>query len=151
MGVTPPTWQNVKQTMLFGLSHLPISDIKHSLETDNLEIFADPLLEKAYQRLFENSLAHGDHVSRVRVWHTVTPDGVNLVFEDNGVGIPVEMKEQIFLHDEDTRTSVRGLFFIREILDITGITIQETGEPGKGARFEMAVPNGMWRLMGSGT
>ncbi len=151
MGVTPPGWQNVKRTMLFGLSHLPISEIKHSLETENLEVFADPLLEKAYQRLFENSLAHGDHVSRVRVWHTVTPDGVNLVFEDNGVGIPVEMKEQIFLHDEDTRTSVRGLFFIREILDITGITIQETGEPGKGARFEMAVPNGMWRLMGSGT
>ena len=151
MGVTPPVWQNVKRTMLFGLSHLPISSINHSLETENLEVFADPLLEKACQRLFENSLDHGGHVSRVRVWHTVTPDGVNLVFEDDGVGIPVEMKEQIFLHDENTRTSVRGLFFIREILDITGITITETGEPGKGARFEMAVPKGMWRSAGRGT
>jgi len=45
---------------------------------------------------------------------------------------------------------VRGLFFIREILDITGITITETGEPGKGARFEMKVPNGMWRMAGHG-
>ena len=151
MGVTPPVWQNVKRTMLFGLSHLPISTINHSLETENLEVFADPLLEKACQRLFENSLAHGGHVSRVRVWHTVTSDGVSLAFEDDGVGIPVEMKEQIFLHDEDTRTSVRGLFFIREILDITGITITETGEPGKGARFEMAVPNGMWRITGGST
>jgi len=38
----------------------------------------------------------------------------------------------------------------REILDITGITITETGEPGKGARFEIAVPNGAWRMVGNG-
>jgi K+-sensing histidine kinase KdpD len=35
-----------------------------------------------------------------------------------------------------------GLYLMREILDITGITITETGEPGKGARFEMVVPKG---------
>jgi PAS domain S-box-containing protein len=151
MGAKPPAWQNVKRTMLFGLSHLPISEIQHSLETENLEVLADPLLEKACQHLFENSLAHGGHVTRVRVWHTVTPEGVNLVFEDDGIGIPTEKKDQIFLHDEDTRTSMRGLFFIKEILDISGITIRETGEPGKGARFEMAVPNGMWRLTGNCT
>jgi len=32
-----------------------------------------------------------------------------------------------------------GLFLSREILAITGITITETGEPGNGARFEIAV------------
>jgi len=25
-------------------------------------------------------------------------------------------------------------------------TIRETGEPGEGARFEMTVPNGLWRM-----
>jgi hypothetical protein len=30
-------------------------------------------------------------------------------------------------------------------LSITGITIRETGEPGKGARFEIVVPNGSYR------
>jgi len=35
-------------------------------------------------------------------------------------------------------------------LVISGITIKETGEPGKGARFEMAVPKGMWRMTGKG-
>ena len=34
----------------------------------------------------------------------------------------------------------------REILDITGITIQETSKPGKGARFEMIVPKGAYRF-----
>ena len=151
MGATPPAWQNVKRTMLFGLSHMSINEITHSIETENLEIFADPLLEKACQRLFESSVQHGGHVTRFRVWHTVIPDGVNLVFEDDGTGIPMEKKVQIFLRGEDTRISVKGLFFVREILDITGISIKETGEPGKGARFEMTVPDGMWRITASGT
>ena len=43
-----------------------------------------------------------------------------------------------------------GLAVSREILSITGITIIETGEPGKGARFEMAVLKGMWRMTGNG-
>jgi signal transduction histidine kinase len=44
-----------------------------------------------------------------------------------------------------------GLFLSREILSITGITIKETGEPGKGARFEMTVPKGACRITGKGT
>jgi len=145
MGAKPPKWQNVKMTLLLGLSHMPLGKIQHSLETENLEIFADPLLEKVCQRLFENSVKHGDHVMRIRVWNTVTPDEVTIVFEDDGIGIPQELKEQIFLRSEGTRASMRSLIFVREILDITGITIRETGEPGRGARFEMTVPKGAYR------
>ena len=149
MGAKPPKWQNVKMALLFGLSHISIGNIQHSLETENLEIFADPLLEKVCQRLFENSVKHGDHVTRIRVWHSVTPDGATIFFEDNGIGISAENKEQIFLRDVSTgRASMRSLIFVREILDITGITIKETGEPGKGARFEIMVPKGAWRMAG---
>jgi len=150
MGEKPPKWQNIKLAILFGLSHISIGEIRHSLETDNLEIFADSLLEKAFQGLLENSVAHGGHVSLIRVSHTVTPDGVTILFEDDGIGISEEKKEQIFLRGDGTRASVRGLFFVREILDITGITIRETGEPGKGARFEITVPKGAWRMTGNG-
>ena len=116
------------------------------MSTENLEIFADPLVEKVCQRLFENSVKHGDHVTRIRVWHTATPEeGVTIIFEDDGTGIPQELKEQIFLRSDGPRASMRSLIFVREILDITGITITETGEPGKGARFEMIVPKGAWR------
>jgi signal transduction histidine kinase len=146
MGEKPPKWQNVKLAFLFGLSHISIGDIRHSLETENLEIFADPLLEKAFQGLLENSVEHGGHVSLIRVLYTLTPDGVTIVFEDNGKGISHEKKGQIFLQGEGTRASMRGLIFAREILDITGITLRETGEPGKGARFEMTVPKGMKRF-----
>ena len=39
-----------------------------------------------------------------------------------------------------------GLFLAREILEITGITIRETGMPGRGARFEIVVPKGAYRI-----
>jgi signal transduction histidine kinase len=38
------------------------------------------------------------------------------------------------------------LFLSREILAITGITITGNGVPGKGARFEITVPKGMYRF-----
>ncbi len=38
-----------------------------------------------------------------------------------------------------------GLFLICEVLAITGMTIRETGELGKGARFKITVLNGKWR------
>jgi hypothetical protein len=40
------------------------------------------------------------------------------------------------------------MFLSREILSITGLTIQETGEPGKGVRFEILVPAGAYRFSG---
>lgn len=39
-----------------------------------------------------------------------------------------------------------GLYLSKEILGITGISIQETGEPGLGARFEMVIPKGAYRI-----
>ena len=38
-----------------------------------------------------------------------------------------------------------GLFIAKEILEITGIGITETGEPGTGARFEILIPNDKFR------
>ncbi|MCX6699584.1 MAG: hypothetical protein NTV68_06605 [Methanomicrobiales archaeon] len=132
-------------TMLFGLSHISIGNIRPRIETENLEIFADPLLEKVCQRLFENPGQHGGHVTRIRIWYTVTSDRATIFFEDDGIGIPQEKKERIFLRGDGTRASMSSLIFVRKILDSTGITIKETGEPGKGARLEMGVPKGAWR------
>jgi hypothetical protein len=42
------------------------------------------------------------------------------------------------------------MFVSREILSITGISIRETGTPGKGARFEIRVPKGAYRFINEG-
>jgi len=56
------------------------------------------------------------------------------------------MKEKIFDRRYKEKKGI-GLFLVREILSITGITIRETGEPGKGARFEILVPKGVYRFI----
>ncbi|MDD1694555.1 MAG: ATP-binding protein, partial [Methanoregula sp.] len=61
-----------------------------------------------------------------------------------GAGIAVEDKKRLFERGFGHHTGL-GLFLSREILAITGITITENGEPGKGARFEILVPDGTWR------
>jgi hypothetical protein len=43
-----------------------------------------------------------------------------------------------------------GLFLTEEILAITGISIEENGMYGKGARFEIRIPAGYWRLVTNG-
>ncbi|MBP9008000.1 MAG: ATP-binding protein, partial [Methanospirillum sp.] len=74
-------------------------------------------------------------------------DGDRLVIlvEDDGAGIADDEKERIFERGYGKNTGL-GLFLAREILAITGISITETGMFGKGARFEIVVPEGRWRV-----
>jgi len=67
-----------------------------------------------------------------------------LVCEDDGTGIPDDMKEKIFKREYAQNTGY-GIILIQEILSVTGMTIRETGIPGKGARFEITVPEGKFR------
>jgi sensor histidine kinase regulating citrate/malate metabolism len=59
-----------------------------------------------------------------------------LYWEDDTTGLPAEDKEMIFGRVYRKNRGLR-LFLMREILDTTGISIRETGEPENGARFEM--------------
>jgi signal transduction histidine kinase len=64
--------------------------------------------------------------------------------ENNGAGIPAAEKEKIFERGYDKGTGW-GLFLAREILGVTGMTIAETGLPGKGVRFVITLPPGSFR------
>ncbi|WP_054848640.1 ATP-binding protein [Methanoculleus chikugoensis] len=77
--------------------------------------------------------------------------GISLVYEDDGIGIPYEVKENLFKRGFGRQTGF-GLFLSREILAITDLSIRETGEPGKGARFEIGgvPPGGFYRFTGRG-
>ena len=75
---------------------------------------------------------------------TGSGDDQLIVCEDDGVGVPESEKEKTFERGSVKNTGL-GLALSREVLDITGITIRETGEPGRGARFEIAVPKGAYR------
>lgn len=145
LGVRPPIWQNVQLTFLLGASHLPTDGVRVECETGGLEVFADPLLERAFQGIVHNSLVHGGHVTTVRLAALRDGPALRLQYEDDGGGIPRDQKETLFALDSPEGGRIREFVFVREILEITGIAIRETGEPGRGARFELSVPAGGWR------
>jgi PAS domain S-box-containing protein len=145
LGLQPPKWQDVNLVFLMAISHLDFLKIKHTLLVDGLEIFADPKLEQVFQILADNTLSHGKKATQVTLRYEKQAESTLLVFEDDGAGIPEEVKKKIFSPEFHERKSA-GLFLAREILEITGITIQETGTPGQGARFEMTVPDGEYRV-----
>ena len=147
IGTLAPQWQLVRVAIENARADMPRSPVAIEIECDDVEIFADLLLEKVFFNLMENSMRHGEKVSHIRFSTKIDEEGLSIICEDDGVGIPVHAKEKIF-KQQYYRNTGYGLFLITEILGITGITIQETGEPGKGARFEIRVPSGSFRLNG---
>jgi|GEM_PF-5428668 len=69
---------------------------------------------------------------------------LSIPYVDDGPGIPGDQKAENFVGGLWQNTGF-GLFLAREILAISGITVQETGTYGKGARFEIVVPEGAWQ------
>jgi len=144
IGVKTPEWQNVRDTLLKAFGSLNTGAITIQPCTKGLEIFADPLFEKVFYNLIDNSLKHGEKITLIRCSDREGESGLTLVYEDDGVGISMEDKPKIFRKGFGKNSGL-GLFLIREILAITGITITENGEPGKGARFEITIPKGGYR------
>jgi hypothetical protein len=108
------------------------------------EVFADPLIVKVFYNLIDNAVRHGGKITTIWFSALEREGDHAIVCEDDGVGIQLDEKEHIFERGYGKNTGM-GLFLSREIIDITGISIRETGQPGKGARFEMMVPEGIFQ------
>jgi K+-sensing histidine kinase KdpD len=143
--MNPPRWQNVHEVILFAVSHLDLGSLAREFSLEGIEIYADSLLERVFVTLVENTVVHAKEATVIRASYTITGDDAVITVEDNGPGIPEDAKEQIFSKVPGAGGAA-SLFLSREILSITGITIRETGIPGKGARFEIRVPKGSYRI-----
>jgi PAS domain S-box-containing protein len=145
IGVKDPVWQDCHSLADVAGQQVPTEGIRVINEIPaGTEVFADPLIARACHTLVDNAVRHGGRITTVRFF-SEDRDGVHVVVcEDDGAGVPADEKERIFDRGFGKNTGL-GLTLAREILSITGITIRETGEPGKGARFEMTVPSGAWR------
>ena len=145
LGTHEPQWQELER--LVSRTHLP-AHVTLDMEMPGVMVFADPMLEKVFVNLLDNSLRHGGQVSKIRVFCHESGKGMHITWEDNGAGVPPELKEKIFERGFGKNTGL-GMFLSREILHLTGLTIHENGVPGKGARFDILVPKGMYRVKGS--
>ncbi len=139
LGILAPVWQDAGAVFEKVQRDFDLAGVSVSSTVDGLMIYADPLFERVLYNLVDNSLRHGRTLTRISLDVAMQPPGPVLIYSDDGVGVPEKIKEQIFRRGFGSNTGF-GLFLSREILEITGITIRETGVPGEGARFEMAFP-----------
>jgi PAS domain S-box-containing protein len=145
VGVHLPQWQNVNDLINKVVKNFDKSGITFTSEFEKTLVYADPLLEKVFYNLVDNAIRYGVTLTTMSIYPAISDKGFSLVFEDNGVGVEPDQKKEIFKRGVGKNTGM-GLFLTAEILAITGITIEENGILGKGARFEIRIPNGYWRL-----
>ena len=146
IGAQAPAWFPVKPIIRNTADQIETPPtVKITVDCNGVEVFVDAMISRVFYNLIHNAIRHGEHVTQITFSHHISGTDLVISCEDNGIGIALQEKEHIFKRGVGKGTGY-GLFLIREILDITGITIRETGEPGKGARFEIAVPKGAWRI-----
>jgi len=109
-------------------------------ECRGLVVLADSLLKQLFYNLIDDSLRHGEKVSRIRLHYKEGKSGLKLFYEDDGVGIAYDEKPKIFKGYSKTRTTGYGLTLIRRMMEVYGWTIEEKGVPGKGAQFVITIP-----------
>ncbi|HNY36142.1 MAG TPA: HAMP domain-containing sensor histidine kinase [Candidatus Pacearchaeota archaeon] len=122
------------------------SKIKINIINDNISIISIPAFKLVMYSMINNTVAHGgEEVTEINIDWQKTSTGITIIYEDNGVGIPDSQKSLIFKKGFGKHTGM-GLFLAKQILKMTGFEIAEKGIYGKGARFEICIPNGAYRL-----
>ncbi len=148
VGVHAPSWQDCRTLVDTAVKQAPLGQVVVNNDLPaGMEVFADPLVVKVFYNLMENAVRYGGKITTIQFSANESGNDYIVVCEDDGDGVAVDEKEKIFGRGYGKNTGL-GLALSREVLVITGITIKETGEPGKGARFEMLVPKGVWRMTG---
>ncbi|MBP2146291.1 signal transduction histidine kinase/DNA-binding response OmpR family regulator [Methanofollis sp. W23] len=140
VGADTPQWCAL-ETIVAGLRP---STLAVRSEVKGVEIYADPLFEKVFFNLLDNTERHGEGAGNVLISCQENERGLRICWEDDGTGIRADEKEKIFRRGHGQNTGF-GLYLSREILASTGIEIRETGREGEGARFEILVPDGRYR------
>jgi signal transduction histidine kinase len=139
-----PSWQDL-DTMLLrikleaGVSPLMLVDVPA------LKINANPLLNFVFSNLIDNTVRYSQKEDvKIKISGEVIGRNLLIIYEDNGIGIPDQDKERIFSQGFGKNTGL-GMFFTREILSLMGSIIIENGVPGQGVRFEIRMPEDVFK------
>ena len=146
LGTDQSRWIHVEQTIRMQLSIMSLKEpLPLHCNLNGIEIYTDPRVDRVFYNLIHNTVRHGSRHTRLSFACRESPDGAVIVCEDDGVGIPHEEKARIF--DRIVVGDAKFvLFFVREFLQVFGMGIAETGEYGRGARFEIAIPKDAYRF-----
>ncbi|MCW4028721.1 MAG: PAS domain S-box protein [Candidatus Bathyarchaeota archaeon] len=111
-------------------------------ECNGLTVLADSFLRQMFYNFIDNTRKYGKTATTIRVYYEKADEtNLRLIYEDDGVGIPLGIKSRLFNEGFSTGNSTGfGLFLIKKMMEIYGWQIQELGEPGQGAKFVITIP-----------
>lgn len=119
--------------------HSSLKNITVINKCAGLVVMADSLLIQLFYNLIDNSVKHGK-VSALKLTFEETPIAIELCYEDDGIGIPLEHKSLLFSGDLSKNGSGYGLKLIKRIIDVYGWQIKETGIQDSGVKFTIVIP-----------
>jgi len=143
LGVEQMLYVDVEKTVNEAISLFSgMKDTKVINDCHGLTVLADSLLRQLFYNLVDNSLKYGKKITKIKAhYERTSQDELKLIYEDDGIGIPAAEKSKLFKEGYSTGGSTgHGLYLIKKIMEAYGWAIQETGEPGQGARFVMTIP-----------
>lgn len=121
-----------------------------TLHTEGLDVYAGGSragLQQVLRNLMQNARRHHDRdAGSLSVIARTTDDGLRIVVEDDGPGVPEEAAERVFelfrtLEPQDSeRVSGLGLALVRRVARQVGGDVVLEPTPGRGARFVVSWP-----------
>ena len=153
-GAIEPISANVSVSEVFEelrsefLSVARAREIDLQVEAPRIVLSTDrTLFYQLLQNLVGNALKYTDH-GWVRVRCMTEADGVLIVVEDSGIGIPADKIERIFdeYYQVDTHGTKRmgvglGLAIVKEVARLLGFTVRIQSKVGEGTQASLRIPN----------
>lgn len=147
VGEVKPHWISVQEALERVYERVSTDGIDVEISVGGVRVYADGLLERALEALVVNVPDMDKKNDKVAVKFQEVGDRGLLSIEHSGKGVPQNFKSRIFeCGYQYGRSDGFDLFLASEILRSTGITVRETGVPGKSTRFEVCVPQGKYTL-----
>jgi len=124
-------------------------DFQTQLSDVNLKITADyDRLNQVLSNLISNAIRHTPKDGKISVNISKSDNGIQIIVEDNGIGIPAEDLPFIFdrfwrgdkSRSERTHSGL-GLAITKQLIQAHGGEIKAESEVGKGTKFIIDLPN----------
>ena len=123
--------------------------VQLELEAEDPLVFADKIhLSNVVFNLIDNAIKYADGELLLQISSRQTTDGVELRFQDNGIGIAKEHLGKVFdrlyrvptgnVHD--VKGFGLGLSYVKTVVDRHQGSIRVESEPGKGSTFVLVMP-----------
>lgn len=140
-------WWDLKDMFSSIESRSEVTIPELEIKIGNIRVWADGLFEKALQSLIASSADTRSRSGKLTIRSSELRNGMLVSLEREDTGIPEPLKRRIFeCGYHYGHLDGYGLFLACEILKSAGMTVRETGAPGKEMRFEILIPHGKFTV-----